>query len=129
MLDELRDFMSRGNIMDLAVAVIIGGAFTAIITALVDDIVMPVIGVLLGGLDFTTLSIQIGEATVAYGNFIQATVNFLLISVVIFFMIRAINHAQELVMGEEEEETPTPPEPTEEVELLTEIRDLLKERG
>jgi large conductance mechanosensitive channel len=129
MLDELRDFMSRGNIMDLAVAVIIGGAFTAIITALVDDIIMPVIGVLLGGLDFTTLSIQIGEATVAYGNFIQATVNFLLISVVIFFMIRAINHAQELVMGEEEEETPTPPEPTEEVELLTEIRDLLKERG
>ncbi len=129
MLKEFRDFISRGNVMDLAVAVIIGGAFTAIVTSLVDDIIMPAIGALLGGLDFTSLSFQFGEATIAYGNFIQAIINFLLIALAIFFMIKGINKAETMVAGEKEAEAAPPPEPSDEVKLLAEIRDLLQERG
>lgn len=129
MIKEFRDFISRGSVMDLAVAVIIGGAFTAIVTSLVDDIIMPLIGALFGGLDFTSLAFQIGDSTVAYGNFIQATVNFLLIALAIFFMIKGINRAQTMVEEEQEEEAAAPPEPSEEVKLLAEIRDLLQKRG
>lgn len=130
MIKEFRDFISRGNVMDLAVAVIIGGAFTAIVTSLVDDIVMPIIGVVLGGVDFTTLSFQVGDATVAYGNFIQAIINFLLIALVIFFMVRGLNRAQAMAgLQEEEEEEKAPPEPSAEEKLLAEIRDLLKDRN
>jgi len=129
MFKEFRDFISRGNVMDLAVAVIIGGAFTAIVTSLVDDIVMPIIGVVLGGVDFTTLSFQVGDATVAYGNFLQAIINFLLIALVIFFMVRGLNKAQAMAGLQEEEEEEAPPEPSAEEKLLAEIRDLLKERN
>ena len=129
MLKEFRDFISRGNVMDLAVAVVIGGAFTAIVNSLVNDIIMPLIGALLGGLDFTTLAFQIGDATIAYGNFIQAIVNFLLIALAIFFMIKGINKARTMVEGEPEEEEAAPPEPSDEVKLLTQIRDLLEQRG
>ena len=79
MFKEFREFILRGNVVDLAVAVIIGGAFGAIVTSLTNDIIMPLIGVLLGGIDFSSLTIQVGEATVAYGNFIQAIINFLII--------------------------------------------------
>ncbi len=131
MIKEFREFISRGNVIDLAVAVIIGAAFTAIVNSLVDDIIMPVIGVLLGGIDFTTLSLQVGDAVVMYGNFIQAIINFLIISFVIFLMVKAINTASERASAKEEEEVAAEPEPepTEEEKLLTEIRDLLKARN
>lgn len=124
MLKEFRDFINRGNVVDLAVAVIIGGAFGAIITSLVNDIIMPLIGVIIGGLDFAGLSIQVGEATILYGSFIQAIVNFLIIAFVLFLIVRSFNKLQK----EEEAAPAPPPEPSAEEKLLTEIRDLLKER-
>lgn len=127
MLQEFRDFVNRGNVVDLAVAVIIGGAFGAIITSLVNDIIMPLVGILLGGLDFASLSIQVGEAVILYGNFIQAIVNFTIIALVLFLIVRSYNRLQE--KGEKEEEAPSPPpEPSPEEKLLAEIRDLLKEQ-
>ena len=125
MLKEFRDFIDRGNVIDLALAVIIGGAFGAIITSLVNDIIMPLIGVILGGLDFAALSIQVGEATILYGSFIQAIVNFLIIAFVLFLIVRGYNKLQK----EKEAAPPPPPEPSPEEKLLTEIRDLLRERS
>lgn len=123
MLKEFRDFISRGNVMDLAVAVIIGAAFTAIVTSFVDDIVMPIIGVILGGVNFTGLAVTVGGANITYGNFLQAVLNFLLIAFVVFLMVRSVNKMQ----GEQEaEEAAAPPAPSAEETLLTEIRDLLK---
>jgi large conductance mechanosensitive channel len=125
MLKEFRDFIDRGNVIDLALAVIIGGAFGAIITSLVNDIIMPLIGVILGGLDFAALSIQVGEATILYGSFIQAIVNFVIIAFVLFLIVRSYNKLQK----EQEAAPPPPPEPSPEETLLTEIRDLLRERS
>jgi large conductance mechanosensitive channel len=123
MLKEFKDFINRGNVVDLAVAVIIGGAFGAIITSLVNDIIIPLIGVIIGGLDFASLSIQVDEATILYGSFIQAIVNFLLIALTLFLIVRSFNKLQK----EEEAAPAPPPEPSAEEKLLTEIRDLLKE--
>lgn len=125
MFKEFVDFVKRGNVVDLAVAVIIGGAFGAIITSLVNDIIMPLVGVVLGGIDFSGLSVQVGDATVMYGSFIQATVNFLIIAFVLFLVLRGYNRMQK----KEEEAPPPPPQPSPEEKLLTEIRDLLKERS
>jgi large conductance mechanosensitive channel len=122
MLKEFREFIQRGSVIDLAVGVIIGGAFGAIVTSLVNDILMPLVGIVLGGVDFTKLSIQVGEATILYGNFIQAIVNFVIIAFVIFLIVRSYNKLQK----EEEEAPPAPPEPSPEEKLLAEIRDLLK---
>ncbi len=91
MLKEFRDFVMRGNVMDLAIAVILGAAFGAIITSLVNDILMPLIGILMGGVNFTELTYQVGNAVVAYGKFIQAIINFLVIAFVLFLIIRSIN--------------------------------------
>lgn len=125
MFAEFRKFIAKGNVIDLAVAVILGGAFTAIVTSLTNDIIMPLIGLVLGGIDFTALSIQVNEATVAYGLFIQAIINFLLIALVLFLMVRSINRMQ----AKQEAEAPAPPPgPSDEVKLLTEIRDLLEKR-
>ncbi|HET7090604.1 MAG TPA: large-conductance mechanosensitive channel protein MscL [Anaerolineae bacterium] len=124
MLKEFRDFIARGNVIDLAVAVIIGVAFGAIISSLVNDILMPLIGLVLGGIDFTSLSIQVGDAVVKYGNFIQAVVNFLIIAFVLFLIVRSYNKTQK----KEEKAPAPPPEPPAEVRLLGEIRDLLRER-
>ena len=121
MLKEFRDFIMRGNVLDLAVAVIIGLAFGAIITSLVNDIIMPIVGMLLGGIDFTAMSITVGSAQIMYGNFIQAIVNFLIIALALFLIIKAAN----TVMRKKAVEAP-PPTPTREEILLTEIRDLLK---
>lgn len=128
---EFKEFISRGNVVDLAVGVIIGSAFTAIVTSLVNDIVMPVIGALFGGIDFTSLRLVIREAaegveeaSINYGNFIQCVVNFLLISLVIFSVVKAMNsfkRKKEVVVEEV-----TAPEISEEVLLLREIRDSLK---
>lgn len=124
MLKEFGEFIKRGNVIDLAVAVIIGGAFGAIVTSLVNDIIMPLIGLVMGGVDFTSLAIQVGDASVMYGNFIQAIVNFLVIAWVIFMLVRTINNMQK----QEEAAPAAPPEPSAEEKLLTEIRDLLKSR-
>ena len=124
MIKEFKDFIMRGNVMDLAVAVIIGAAFTAIVNSLVNDIIMPIIGAIIGGVDFTTLAITVGNATIAYGNFIQAVISFLLIALVLFLLIRAINR----MSRKKEVAPPPPPGPTTEERLLTEIRDLLRER-
>ncbi len=123
MIKEFKDFIMRGNVMDLAVAVIIGAAFTAIVNSLVNDIIMPIIGAIIGGVDFTSLAITVGNATIAYGNFIQAIISFLLIALVLFLLIRAMNK-----MSRKKEVAPPPPGPTTEEKLLTEIRDLLRER-
>lgn len=124
MIKEFKEFIMRGNVMDLAVAVIIGAAFTAIVNSLVNDIIMPIIGAIIGGVDFTTLAITVGNATIAYGNFIQAVISFLLIALVLFLLIRAINR----MSRKKEVAPPPPPGPTTEERLLTEIRDLLRER-
>lgn len=125
MLKEFRDFVMRGNVLDLAVAVVMGAAFTAIINSLVNDILMPIIGAILGGLDFTTLSVTVGSASIAYGNFIQAIVNFLLIALALFFVIKSINAMQRKPAKAEEA---APAEPPEDILLLREIRDYLKQR-
>ena len=122
MLREFRDFALKGNVIDLAVAVIIGIAFGAVVLSLVNDIIMPIVGVLLGGVDFASLSIQVGAATIAYGKFIQAIVNFLIIAFVLFLIVKAANRMRKPVAP------PEPPGPSAEETLLTEIRDLLKTR-
>jgi large conductance mechanosensitive channel len=118
MISEFKKFAMRGNVLDLAVAVILGVAFGAIITSLVDDIIMPLIGILMGGVDFAGLGIQVGDAVLLYGNFIQAIINFLIVALVLFLIIKAANR----LMRKKVEA----PVPTAEEKLLTEIRDLLR---
>lgn len=121
MLKEFRDFINRGNVMDLAVAVILGAAFGAIVTSLVDDILMPILGIFIGGINFTGLAITVGDAVIGYGNFIQMIVNFLIIAFAIFLIVRWVNKLKK--------EAPAPsPAPSPEEKLLAEIRDLLKEQ-
>ena len=107
-MTEFKKFIARGNVMDMAVGIIIGGAFTAIVTSLVDDILMPVLSLIVGGFDFNSLCIVLGEgedaATLNYGSFIAAIINFLLISIVIFMLIKAIN---KLSVKKEEPSAPT----------------------
>ncbi len=136
-MDEFKAFISRGNVVDMAVGVIVGSAFTAIVNSLVKDVVTPFIGVLTGGVDFTQMKYVITpavgetpEVAILYGNFIQAIVNFLIIAFVVFCMVKMINTMRakmEAQKKKEEETKPAePPKPSEEVLLLTEIRDLLK---
>ena len=94
MLKEFKDFVMRGNVLDLAVAVIIGGAFGKIIASLVNDIIMPLIGIVMGGVNFTTLEAKVGEAIIKYGNFIQTIVDFLIVAFVIFLIVKAANKMQ-----------------------------------
>ena len=125
MMKEFKEFISRGNVMDMAVGIIIGGAFTAIVSSLVADIITPIIGMLLGGVNFSELMITVGSAQLTYGNFIQAIINFLIIAWVVFMMVKAMNK-----MKKKEEEKPAEPEapaePPEDIVLLREIRDSLK---
>lgn len=137
MIQELKAFMMRGNVVDMAVGVIIGGAFGQIVTSFVNDVIMPPIGVLLNGVNFTDLKFVIKEASVDaagnalpavslnYGNFIQMVINFLIISTVIFFAIKGMNTLQKKKI----EEPAAPPAPTKEEILLAEIRDLLKQQN
>jgi large conductance mechanosensitive channel len=127
MMKEFREFILRGNVIDLAVAVVIGAAFTAIVNSLVGDIVMPIIGVLIGGIDFSGLSVTIGSAVIAYGKFLQAIVNFLLIGFTMFLVIKSINSLQKRLVKPKEETPPAPVTP-DDIILLREIRDLLKQR-
>lgn len=104
---EFKEFVSRGNVMDMAVGVIIGGAFGKIVTSLVDNILMPLIGILIGGKGFEDLSVTVGTATVQYGIFIQNIIDFLIISFSIFVIIKQINHMQDKFKKDEPEEAPT----------------------
>ena len=125
MIKEFRDFIFRGNVIDLAVAVIMAGAFGAIINSIVNDIIMPIIGMILGGLDFSSLAVKFGSATIAYGKFLQATLTFVIIAFVLFLIVRSYNR----FLKKKEEAPAAPPAPSAEEKLLTEIRDLLKERN
>lgn len=131
-MSEFKKFISRGNVIDMAVGVIIGTSFTAIVNSLVKDVLMPVIGMLFGGIDFTGLKYvitpavdDIPEAAIYYGNFIQNVVNFLLVAFVIFSLIKLLSVLQK---KKEEEAPAAPPAPAEDIVLLTEIRDLLKNK-
>ena len=126
MFKEFKEFISKGNVLDLAVGVIVGGAFGKIVTSLVDDIIMPIIGLIIGGIDFSGLSLKIGEATVKYGMFIQNIVNFLIIAFSIFLVVKAVNKMRRIKL--EKEEPPVEPKKSNEEILLTEIRDLLKNK-
>ena len=105
--EEFKKFISKGNVMDLAVGVIIGGAFQAIVNSLVNDIIMPLLGIITGGLDFSSLSITVGDAQIMYGSFISAIINFLLMALVLFMVIKAMNKAKELTEKPKEPEAPT----------------------
>lgn len=121
---EFKTFIARGNVIDLAVGMIIGTAFTTIVKSLVDDMVMPFIGWLIGGMDFTAMKIQLSEeAFINYGTFIQNIISFIAIAFVVFCMVKIVN---KLHAKKEEEKKPEPPKVSDEAKLLTEIRDLLK---
>lgn len=123
--DEFKTFISRGNVVDMAVGVIVGSAFGKIVTSLVNDLLMPLIGVIIGGLNFSSLSFKVGDATIAYGNFIQTIIDFLIISVCIFMMVKFFERFKK---KEEKEEKKEEPKKSDEVLLLEEIRDLLKKK-
>jgi len=131
MLKEFRDFIARGNVLDMAVGIIIGAAFTSIVKSLVNDLINPVLGLLTGGIDFSGLGIKLGEgedaAVFAYGNFIMAVINFLIIAWVVFLMVRAVNRVRAAIEPEEEPAPEAPKGPSE-VDVLIEIRDALKAR-
>ncbi|MEM1272631.1 MAG: large-conductance mechanosensitive channel protein MscL [Pseudomonadota bacterium] len=130
MLGEFRDFIAKGNVMDMAVGIIIGAAFTAIVTSLVDDLINPLIGIFLGGVDFSGLNLAVGEATFTYGNFIMAIINFLIIAWVVFMLVKTVNRVKDMAEKQEEEAAAAeePEGPTAE-ELLAEIRDALQTRA
>ena len=127
MLKEFRDFIMRGNVLDLAVGIIIGAAFTAIVSSLVDDLVNPLLGLFIGGIDFSAISFGLGDAQFMIGNFINALIKFVIIAWVVFLIIKAVNRLQKIGQKPAEEVTEEPAAPTQE-QLLAEIRDLLKNR-
>lgn len=131
MLNEFKKFISKGNVIDLAVGVIIGGAFGKIVSSLVNDILMPIIGAIIGGIDFSNLSITIGKAKITYGMFIQNVIDFLIIAFCIFIFIRAINKLTDMTHKFEKGKKKDKEEEKEEIQetelsILKEIRDELK---
>lgn len=124
MIKEFKEFISRGNMMDLAVGVIIGAAFTAIVNSLVKDLINPLIGLFIGKIDLSNLKFTVSEATFKYGSFLNAVINFLIIALVVFFLIKLVNKM--MPKKEVEEDDPTP---TNEELYLRQIRDLLQEKN
>ena len=125
-VNDFKTFISRGNVVDMAVGVIVGGAFGKIVTSLVNDVLMPLIGTIMGGINFSSLSLKIKDATIAYGTFIQSIVDFLIIAACIFAMVKVFEkfkHKEEV-----KEEIKEEPKKSDEVLLLEEIRDLLKKK-
>ncbi|HSW61462.1 MAG TPA: large-conductance mechanosensitive channel protein MscL [bacterium] len=121
-INEFKTFAMRGNVIDMAIGIIIGAAFGKIVTSIVGDVVMPLIGLFVGGVNFTTLQFTVGESVIKYGNFIQVTFDFTIVAFAIFMLIKGLNS-----LKKKEESAPSvPPAPSAEVVLLTEIRDLLK---
>ncbi|WP_172331293.1 large-conductance mechanosensitive channel protein MscL [Mangrovicoccus sp. HB161399] len=135
LVQEFKAFISRGNVMDMAVGIIVGAAFTGIVNSLVKDMINPLLGVIIGGIDFTDLSLRLtaGEegAVLAYGNFIMAVINFLIIAWAVFLMVKGVNRIKDGLARKAKSEEAAPPEaqalpaPTE-AEILAEIRDLMK---
>ena len=124
-LSEFKKFIARGNVIDLAVGVIIGGAFSSIVTSLVNNIITPILVLVLGGVDFSNLALTFKDTKIEYGAFIQSIIDFLIIAICIFIIIKFINKITHLKKKEEEKEQP---KKSEEVLLLEEIRDLLKKK-
>ena len=122
---EFKTFIARGNVMDMAVGVIIGGAFSNITNSLINDIVMPVLGIFTSSVSFADLALEAGPAVITYGNFIQAVLNFLIMAFVVFCLVKALNSFHK---KKEAAPPPPPPGPSAEEQLLTEIRDLLKNK-
>ena len=143
MIQEFRTFIAKGNVIDLAVGIILGAAFTAIVNSLVADLINPVIGFVTGGLDFSNLFVNLGEGdfaslaaardagapVFAYGSFLTAVINFLIIAWVVFLLVKAVNRIKDGVMRETDAPMPEAPAGPTQEELLAEIRDLLKARG
>lgn len=146
-IEEFKTFINKGNVLDLAVGVIIGGAFSTITTSLTNDIIMPIVSIFLGGVDFSTMGVQLPSIfpvaegaepnMLNYGNFISAIINFLILALVVFFIVKTVNKAMTTAKHEAKEKAeaeaapaaePVPPEPSAEEKLLAEIRDLLKEK-
>jgi len=142
MLQEFKKFIAKGNVMDMAVGIIIGAAFTAIVSSLVKDIINPFIGLFTGGIDFSALYVNLsgteyatlaaaqeaGAATVNYGIFVNAVIQFLIVAFVVFLLVRGVNKLKEAAVQKEEEEAAAPAKPSAEVQLLMEIRDSLKKK-
>lgn len=136
--NEFKTFIARGNVIDLSVGVVMGTAFSKIVTSLVNDVIMPLVGIAIGGIDFTSLSFKLGDAVINYGNFIQEIVNFLIIAFCIFIIVKGINKLTEnlekskekLLKKEEKKKEEAPKEEVKSNEelLLIEIRDLLKKQ-
>ncbi|EJQ99304.1 large-conductance mechanosensitive channel [Bacillus mycoides] len=126
MWNEFKKFALKGNVIDLAVGVVIGAAFGKIVSSLVKDIITPLIGLLMGGINFTGLKFTVGEASVKYGNFIQTIFDFLIVAFAIFIFVKVFN---KMTLKREEEKKEELPEPTKEEEILSEIRDLLKQQN
>ncbi|MBF1168562.1 MAG: large conductance mechanosensitive channel protein MscL [[Eubacterium] sulci] len=125
-IKEFKEFISNGNVMSMAIGIIIGGAFTAIVNSLVADIITPLIGMILGGINFSGISITVGSAQLMVGNFIQAVIMFVLTALVIFVMMKGLNKvAAKKKAADDAEEAAAPAEPSDEVKLLMEIRDAL----
>jgi len=124
MISEFREFAVKGSLIDMAVGIIIGAATGKMVSTLVENILMPIIGVFMGGVNFTELSIKVGDAAIGYGAFIQAMIDFIIIAFVVFMILKAINKMKENAAKEEEEA-----EDPADVALLSEIRDLLKQQG
>ncbi len=124
-IQEFKDFIAKGNVLDMAVGVIMGSAFGKIVTSVVDDLLMPLIGIVIGGVDFTNLSIKIKDATITYGNLIQNIIDFLIIAICIFLMVKAIS---KVTKKDKEEAVEEAPKKDDNTLLLEEIRDLLKEK-
>jgi large conductance mechanosensitive channel len=145
MLKEFREFALKGNVLDMAVGIIIGAAFTAIVTSLVEDVIMPPIGVILGGIDFSDYFVQLtkrdtlhgtvqaardnGAAVLAFGSFVNAIIKFLIVAFAVFLLIKQFNNLKRMIEKQEAQKPAAPPAPPADVVLLTEIRDLLRARG
>lgn len=143
MLNEFKEFISKGNVMDLAVGVIIGGAFGLIVKSLTDDLIMPVIGAIFGGFDFSNYFVPLASgvtadtlaqartqgAVLAYGNFLTVVINFLILAWIIFLMVKGVNSLRRQMERKQDPAPGVPPAPPADVLLLTEIRDLLKTRA
>jgi large conductance mechanosensitive channel len=144
MINEFKDFIAKGNVMDMAVGIIIGAAFTAIVSSLVGDLINPIIGLIIGGIDFSNMYLVLsgdvapgtgiaaaresGAAIFAYGSFIMAIINFLIIAFVVFMLVKMVNRVKDAAVAKEEVVPGAPAGPTQE-ELLADIRDLLKSRA
>ena len=124
--EEFKKFLNRGNAIELAIGVVIGGAFSNIVNSIVNDMLMPIIGIIIGGFDFSSLSIKVGDASINYGNFIQNGVSFIAIAFVLFLIVKATNRIDELAKNKKKQEEAKPAEDPEDIKLLKSINNELK---